>query len=128
MADVVREAFLAINRGDEETFLALLADDIEWISAAAGIVPPDVWRGRDAVREGRRLAREEGRHVHTTLQEIRTEDERALVFGIVTSELERRGHVTLPMAWVWRVDDGIVTSVESFTSRGAALKHWGEAN
>ncbi|HEX2084241.1 MAG TPA: nuclear transport factor 2 family protein [Solirubrobacteraceae bacterium] len=117
--------FLAINRADEEAFLDLLADDVEWVSAASGILPPDVWRGREAVREGRRRAAQEGRHVHTTLQEIRTSEHRALVRGVVTSDFaERHRAITLPMSWIVQVRDGRVAAIRSFTNRAAARLAW----
>ena len=103
----------------------MLAEDIEWISAASGILPADVWRGRDAVREGRRRSLQEGRHVHTTLQEIRSDGDRALVLGIVTSD-DARHHrsVTLPMSWIVRVRGGRIVAIRSFTGRAEAFARW----
>ena len=123
-ADIVREAFLAINRGDEETFLSLLDDDVVWRSSTVGIVPASVWRGRDGVRRGRHEAEAEGRHVVTTLQELRTAGADVLVVGVVTSEMPHRGRTTLPLAWIWTVRNGLVTNVESFTRRQSALSAW----
>ena len=123
-ADIVREAFLAINRGDEETFLALLDPGIEWRSPTTGIVPASVLRGRDAVREGRHAAEADGRHVVTTLQELRTAGDDVLVLGVVTSETPHRGRMMLPLAWIWTVRNGRVTHVESFTGRQSALSAW----
>jgi ketosteroid isomerase-like protein len=123
-ADLVRRAFLAINAGDEESFLDLLADDIEWHSATAGLVPASTWRGRDAVRRGRQEVESGGRHVHTTLQELRTNVDDVLVLGVVTSETPHRGRVTLPIAWIWTVRDGKVVRVDSFAGRQRALSVW----
>jgi ketosteroid isomerase-like protein len=125
VAGVVRQAFLALNREDEEGFLATLHERVEWISAATGIVPRSHWHGRDAVQEGRRQVRADGSHSHTTLQEIRVDGERALVFGVITSE-GPRGRLTLPMAWIWKVRDGQVVFVESFTNRLAAQRAWAQ--
>ena len=122
--DIVREAFLAINRGDEETFLALLDDDVEWHSATSGLVPASVWRGRDAVRRGRHEADADGRHVATILQEMRTAGDDVLVLGVVTSETPHRGRVMLPLAWIWTVRDARVRRVQSFTGRQSALSAW----
>ena len=83
-----------------------------------------MWRGRDAVREGRRISVEEGRHVHTTLQEIRTDGDRALVLGIVTSEDRTHRSVTLPMTWIVRVRGGRIAAIRSFTGRAEALARW----
>lgn len=84
-----------------------------------------MWRGREAVREGRRRALQEGRHVHTTLQEIREDGDRALVLGIVTADLEDRHRtVTLPMSWIATVRDGRIAAIRSFTGRAEALARW----
>jgi ketosteroid isomerase-like protein len=123
-ADIVRAAFLAINRGDEEAFLDLLADDVEWRSATVGLLPATVMHGRDAVRRGRHEAEAEGRHVRTTLQELRTNGTDVLVLGVVTSERPHRGRVMLPLAWIWTLRDGRAVRVESFTGRQSALTAW----
>jgi ketosteroid isomerase-like protein len=123
-ADLVREAFLAINRGDDESFLELLDEDVVWRSAAAGLVPATSLHGREAVRTGRRETESGGRHVHTTLQELRTAGPNVLVFGVVTTETPHRGRMMLPMSWIWTLHDGRAIHVESFTSRHAALAAW----
>ena len=84
-----------------------------------------MWRGRDAVRDGRRRSLQEGRHVHTTLQEIRTDGaDRVLVLGIVTSDDDRHRTVTLPMSWIARVRDGRIAAIRSFTGRAEAMARW----
>jgi ketosteroid isomerase-like protein len=123
-ADLVRHAFLAINRGDEDGFLDLLAEEVEWHSATVGLMPAQVWRGRDGVRRGRREAEAGGRHVHTTLQELRTNGDDVLVLGVVTSETPHRGRMMLPIAWIWSVRGGKVARVESFAGRQRALSVW----
>ena len=123
-ADTVRAAFLAINREDEEGFLELLDEDVVWHSQASGLVPARVWRGRDGVRQGRRQAEANGRHVHTTLQEMQTAGDDVLVLGVVTSETPHRGRVMLPLAWIWTVHDGLVVRIESFRGRQSALTTW----
>jgi ketosteroid isomerase-like protein len=123
-ADLVRRAFLAINGGDEAGFLELLAEDVEWHSATVGLVPASTWRGRDAVQRGRREIESGGRHVHTTLQELRTHGDDVLVLGVVTTETPHRGRMMLPIAWIWSVRDGRVTRVQSFAGRQRALSAW----
>ena len=124
IAEVVRSAYLAVNNDDEDAFLDTLADDVEWHSPTIGILPANTWIGRDAVRRGRQEIEGDGRHVHTTLQEIRTSGDAALVFGVVTAESAQRGRVMLPMAWIWRVREGRAVRIESFPSRQAALAAW----
>jgi ketosteroid isomerase-like protein len=123
-ADVVRAAFLAINRGDEDAFFGLLDEHVEWHSATAGLVPPSIWRGREEVMRGRHEAEAEGRHVHTTLQELRTNGDDVLALGVVTSETPHRGRMMLPLAWIWSVHNGRVTRVTSFAGRQSALAAW----
>ena len=119
-ADVVREALLAVNREDEEAFLARLHPDIEWRSNILGLVPAEVWRGRDAVRAGRDAVAADGRHVWTTLHDVREQGDQVLVLGVVTSETPHRGQSQVPISWIWTVRDGLAVRVESFRSRAAA--------
>ena len=114
----MRRALLAINRGDEDAFLESLDPDIEWHSHLDGLVPADVWRGREGVREG--LARRSGRHVSTTLHGIDTRGEHVLALGVVRSQAPHRGHVSTPIYWLWTVRNGLAVHVESFRSRTAA--------
>ena len=122
--EIVRTAFLALNNGDEETFLDALDERVEWRSATTGLVPHDVLHGREAVRRGRLEADSGGRHVRTTLQEIRHAGEDVLVLGAVTAETPHRGRVTLPMGWIWTVRDARAIAVESFATQQAAVKEW----
>ena len=118
-AETVRRALLAINRDDEATFLAALDPDIEWRSGLDGVMPADVWRGRERVREGRRSS-DAGRHVRTTLHGLVVRGEHVLVLGVVTFERAHRGHESTPIYWIWTVRDGLAVRVESFRSRTAA--------
>ena len=116
-SEIVRRALLAINRHDEETFLGALHPDVEWRSSLDGLVPADVWRGREGVRAGRRAG---GRHVRTTMHGLVAEGEQVLVLGVVTLQTPHRGHVSTPVHWIWTVRDGLAVRVESFRSRTAA--------
>jgi ketosteroid isomerase-like protein len=116
--DVVRQALLAINRGDEQTFFDLLDPDIEWRSTLDGVLPANVWKGREGVRQGRLSSGE--RHVRTTMHGLVTKGEHVLVLGVVTSEIAHRGRVSTPIHWIWTVRDGLAVRVESFRSRTAA--------
>jgi ketosteroid isomerase-like protein len=118
-AEIVRRALLAINRDDEDVFLESLDPDIEWRSNLDGLVPADVWHGREGVREGRRSSGA-GRHVHTTMHGLVVQDDDVLVLGVVTLETPHRGQVSTPIHWIWTVRDGLAVRVESFRSRAAA--------
>ena len=116
--DIVRRALLAVNRGDEDVFLESLDPDIEWRSNLDGLVPADVWHGREGVRAGRLSSG--GRHVRTTMHGLVTKGDHVLVLGVVTSETPHRGQVSTPIHWIWTVRDGLAVRVESFRSRTAA--------
>ena len=118
-AETVRRALLAINRDDEDVFLESLHPNIEWRSNLDGLVPADVWHGRDGVRQGRHSGGS-GRHVSTTMHGLVTRGEHVLVLGVVTLETPHRGHVSTPIHWIWTVRDGLAVRVESFRSRAAA--------
>jgi ketosteroid isomerase-like protein len=118
-AEIVRRALLAINRDDEDVFLESLDPDIEWHSNLDGLVPADVWHGREGVRRGRRSGGT-GRHVHTTMHGLVARDEHVLVLGVVTLDTPHRGHVSTPIHWIWTVRDGLAVRVESFRSQAAA--------
>ena len=118
-AETVRRSLLAINRGDEETFLASLHPDVEWHSHVDGVLPADIWRGRERVRAGR-SASGGARHVSTTLHGMVTDGDQVLVLGVVTSQTPHRGQVSAPIYWLWTVREGLAVRVESFRSRTAA--------
>jgi ketosteroid isomerase-like protein len=119
-AEIVRRALLAVNRGDEETFLESLHPDIEWRSHLDGLLPADVWRRREGVQQGRRSSSMGGRHVRTTIHGLVERGDQVLVLGVVTSEMPHRGQASTPIYWVWTVRDGLAVRVESFRSRTAA--------
>ena len=114
----MRRALLAINRGDDDAFLGSLDPDVEWHSHLDGLLPANIWRGRDGVRQG--LASTSERHLTTTMHGIETKGDHVLVLGVVTSEARHRVQVTTPIHWVWTVRDGLAVHVESFRSRTAA--------
>ena len=50
LADLIRDAYEAFNRGDVDAILDLLHPDIEWVPPPTSLEPQPL-RGREAVRE-----------------------------------------------------------------------------
>jgi uncharacterized protein len=50
LADLLRDAYAAFNRGDVDAILDLLDPDIEWVPPSTSLEPQPL-RGREAVRE-----------------------------------------------------------------------------
>jgi ketosteroid isomerase-like protein len=118
--DVVRAALLAQNRGDYETFGAALDPQVEWDAGPNHVGLPERLRGRDAVVDAARSARERAGRLAVTLHEVRERDDKVLVLGT----LRGASGPTMPRGWIFRMRDGRAVHVRAYGGRTAALSAW----
>ena len=118
--DVVRRAFVASNIGDLDTFLAMLAPDVEWQSAGLFLHPAGTYHGPGAVVQALTAA-SEGREglPHVTLRGLDATAGAVLVAATVSAPSNRR-RVTLPIALVIDVREGLIKRVRTFRAEGHA--------
>jgi ketosteroid isomerase-like protein len=116
----VRDALLAQNRGDYEAFGAALHPQIEWDAGPNHVGLPERLRGRDAVIDAARSARERAGRLIVTLHEVRDRRDEVLVLGT----LRGAAGPTMPRGWIFRLRDGRAVHVRAFGGRTAALSAW----
>ena len=123
-ADVVRQALLANNRDDVEGFIAMLDDDVEWLSVGVFLHPARLWRGRASVREGLLAWREEhGGLGHVTLRELKSEAGVVLAIAAVSVPSAKRA-TAVPVCWIFEIEDGRAVRVNGYRSESAARGDW----
>ncbi len=120
--EIVRRVFDAFNRGDFETALDLLDEDVEWGG------PPDVpdetgpYRGHDGVVAGFRNFMKVWERLDVELVEVIDAGDR--VVAVNRWHGRSRGHgvdVDLHVSQVLELRDGKVTRVRQFRERDEAL-------
>ena len=115
-ADVARTAFLACNGGDVQGFLSCLDPQVEWHSAGLFLHPAQAFLGRLAVKEGlNATAEHRGGRPRVTLRELTAAGGLVFVAGTVSIPSGRQP-VTLPIAWVMEVRDGLIVHVQTFSA------------
>lgn len=114
-ADVVRNAILAQNAGDDDAMLASMHPEVVWKSDTSGTL-----RGRDALRELLADARQQIGDVRITLHELHERPDAVLVIGTVSAE----NGLNMPRAWIWQLSGGLAVRVDSYPGRVEALHAW----
>lgn len=123
-ADVVRRALLANNVDDVDGFLAALAEEVEWRSVGVFLHPARLWRGRAEVRRGLLAWREEhGGLGHVTLRELQARHGVVLAVAAVSVQAGRRS-TSVPVAWVFEIEDRVAARVHGYRNETAARAAW----
>jgi ketosteroid isomerase-like protein len=117
--ELVRDALLAQNRGDDDAFRAALHPDVEWHAGSSAFGFPEHMHGPDEVIAAARAARSRVGRLTATLHELREDGDDVLVLGALAGE-----DFTMPRAWIWTVQDGQVVRMRAYNSRRAALSAW----
>jgi ketosteroid isomerase-like protein len=114
-ATLIRRALDAMNAGDGETMMSVLADDVEWheIGSAEAI------HGRDALGE-RYAAGSDDYQITASLHDVVANDEH--VVALAQAEADRDGkHLSYRTAEIFHVKDGRITARWSFSDDTAAI-------
>jgi ketosteroid isomerase-like protein len=119
--DAIVASYEALNQGDVDGAMAVLAEDAEWHESE---VLPDtgVYLGRDAIRAFLRHFLGSWERFHQTVDEVREQDDRLLV--LIHLEATGRGSaadVDARYAHLWTVADGRGVRVDAFYDRDEAL-------
>ena len=112
---IVKDAFAAFGRGDIQGLLALLAEDIEWISPGGSLPPTDTYRGHAAVADFFRKLSETVEFSSFETREFVAEGDRVLVVGF-DSWRAKATNRTFEGHWVmaFTVRNGKVTNVREY--------------
>jgi ketosteroid isomerase-like protein len=119
LADVLRDAYAAFNRGDVDVILDLLHPDIEWVPPPTSLEPQPL-RGREAVRE----YLEPNFFESQTVEPLETieEGDRLLVAAHVRARGRGSGvELDLTAYHVLTIEEGRVVRFEVHVDRAEAL-------
>jgi ketosteroid isomerase-like protein len=118
---VVRRAFEAFTVRDVERLVATCAPDVEFNLPTARLARTGrPYRGHDGVRTYVRDAARIWSELRLEAREFHTQDDLVVAVGRVYAWGDGRV-IDTPSAWVWRLRDGLVTSVEVFENRAEAF-------
>ena len=112
---IVKDAYAAFGRGDIQGLLALLAEDIEWISPGGAVPPADTHRGRAAVADFFQKLSGTVEFSSFETREFVAEGDRVLVVGF-DSWRAKATNRTFEGHWVmaFTVRNGKVTNVREY--------------
>ncbi|WP_253716997.1 nuclear transport factor 2 family protein [Sphingomonas sp. AP4-R1] len=88
---IVKDFFAAIGRGDEDSLMALVAEDIEWIIPGDGWPLAGTHRGHVGVAEALRKASQEVETTYPKPPEFIAQGERVIVVGVATGKIKATG-------------------------------------
>lgn len=119
--EIARRAVAAVNERDPDSFIALIADEFEWVTPVAN-VDTTTYRGADGVRrffqDGRRWQRIEAR-----VEEYRDLGDRVLLLGEVSwsGPGGRTLDVVGPLSSLVNFEEGKLTRIETYRDVDDAL-------
>jgi uncharacterized protein len=119
--DAVVASYEALNRGDIDATMEVLAEDAEWYESEE-LPGADVYRGRQTIRAFLTDFLASWERFHQTVEEARQEGDRVLV--MIHLEAKGRGsaaEVDARYAHLWTVSGGRGVRVDAFYDRDAAL-------
>lgn len=115
-------SYEALNHGDIDGALAVLAPDVEWHESAA-LPDAGVFRGRDAVRAFLEQFLESWQELHQEIEEVVVEGDRAALMIHLTARGRGSGaQVDARYAHVWTLRDAEGVRVDAYDDRAAALR------
>jgi ketosteroid isomerase-like protein len=120
--EAVRGSYEALNRGDIDATVEVLAPDAEWHESAA-FPGAGTFRGREAVRGFLEEFLESWEELHQQVEEVVVEGDRAALMIHLTARGRGSGaEVDARYAHVWTVRDGSGVRVDAYYDRAAALR------
>ena len=122
--DTVREGYRALNTGDMDTFLKLLADDVEWVMPVIPGIPfTGSWRGRAQVGEFFKVLGEAEEMLQFTQDEFVVTGSQVGVTGRYRARVRATGKtVETPYAHFFTVVDGKIHSFREYYDTAAVAQ------
>jgi ketosteroid isomerase-like protein len=120
--DAVRASYEALNSGEIEATLAVLAPDAEWHESSE-LPDAGTFRGRDAVRDFLEEFLKSWERFHQEVEDVVIEGDRAALMIHLTARGRGSGaEVDARYAHVWTLRDGLGVRVDAYYDRDAALR------
>jgi ketosteroid isomerase-like protein len=122
--DLVRRLYGAFEVRDLDGLVALLGTEMEFFpQVTASIVErAEPYRGHEGMRRYFEDAARVWKELEIIPHEYRDLGERVLVFGRVYARGEGGYIADSPAAWLWRIENDLITWGRVFTSRADALE------
>ena len=120
---IVKDAYAAFGRGDIQGLLALLAEDIEWVSPGGALPPADTYRGPAAVAGFFQKLSGTVEFSSFEPREFVAEGDRVLVLGFDSGRVKATNR-TFEGHWVmaFTVRNGKVRSVREYLDTQAVAR------
>jgi len=122
--ELVRRLFEAFESRDLDQMITLVAPDLEFFPqvTASVVKRAEPYRGHDGLRRYFEDAARVWRQLDIIPHEYRDLGDQVLVFGRVYARGEGGYIADSPTAWLWRIEDDLITWGRVFTSRAEALQ------
>jgi ketosteroid isomerase-like protein len=120
---VVKDFFAAINSGDKQRVLALVADNIEWIVPGEDWLLAGTHRGHAGLADVLKKASEEIEMTYTKPPEFVAQGDRVLVIGVATGKIKATNK-PFKDDWVFDiiVRDGKLTRIQEYIDTQALAR------
>jgi ketosteroid isomerase-like protein len=122
--ELVRRLFEAFEARDLDEMISFVAPDFEFFPqvTASILKRAEPYRGHDGLRRYFEDADRVWRQLDIIPHEYRDLGEQVLVFGRVYARGEGGYIADSPTAWLWRIEDDLITWGRVFTNRAEALE------
>lgn len=121
--EVVQKGYEAFGRGDLNTLLSLLDENVEWISPGPADFPPaGRRRGRQAVAEFFKVLSDTVEILDFEPREFIAKGDRVIVLGRDSARVKATGNA-VPFEWVhtFRLQDGKVVTFQEYGDTAAMV-------
>ena len=122
--EIVRRLYEAFESRDLDAMIALIGPEMEFFPqvTASMVKRSEPYHGHDGLRRYFEDAARIWRQLDIIPHEYQDLGDRVLVFGRVYARGEGGYIADSPAAWLWRLEDGLITYGRVFTSRADALE------
>ena len=126
--DLVGRLFHAFNQRDEKTIFALCSEEMEFVAVTGGEAGRQTpYSGPDGLRQYLADVERIWEELLITPARVERSDDRLLVLGRVYVRNREFGIRDMPVAWIWRLRDGLFVRGEVFTDPEQAIRHFAHA-
>jgi hypothetical protein len=121
-AEILRESYEALNRGDIPSTVAVLDEDAEWHEHSE-LPEADSYRGREPIRSFLEAFLESWDEFRQEIEDLLVEDGKVLVLLHMVGQGKGSGiRVEARYAHLWTMRDGRGVRIDTYTDRDEALK------
>ncbi len=125
---LVGRLFHAFNQRDAETIVALCSEEMEFVAVTAEEVGREApYSGSEGLRQYLADVERIWEELLITPSRVEQREDRLLVVGRVYVRSRELGIRDMPVAWIWRLRDGLFVRGEVFTDPEEAIRRFAAA-